>query len=233
VKRFVVLTLSLLAAGLLLAPAFAAEYNQRTRLNRPTKVAKYGTTGARRQTRDANSVSDGLSFLEDANAVNSKLKQFKGLEKEVEGLGKSGEKVMRGWTRGPIEEKADLAEAVHQQVIEELTLIRNLAAEEGAVKTSAAIDGLLLARQGRYAKLLDKMEAEKRKMRRQGRATRRSRRSRAMRGREYERGQDMGAYQERNAYGDHGFDPYQEEDRRSRRRTPRRGTRERNGDSAY
>lgn len=234
-KRLVVPTFCAFTSCVILAQAFAAEDEQQ-QLTRPSKAVKYSARGEPRQRQDANPLADELSFLADANTVRSKLKGFKGLEQEVDGLSSSGEKMMREWTRGPAGEKADLAEAVHQQVIEELVLIRKLAVEEGANKTIAAIDGLLLARQERYGKVLDKMEAEKKRMRRYERRGRRGRtRSRSMRNRQLE--EDMGMYQQEGTYRDRGRDPYQERDygdRRSRRRSYRRDSRERdNSNSEY
>jgi hypothetical protein len=236
VKRLIIVTVCVFTSCFILAQAFAAEEDEQQKVTRPSKAAKYSATRAPRQRRRANSVADKLSFLADANTVKSNLKEFKGLEQEVDGLSKSGEKMMREWTRGPAGEKANLAEAVHQQVIEELVLIRKLAVEEGADKTTAAIDGLLLARQERYGKVLDRMEAEKRRMRRYERRGRRGRtRSRSMRNRQLE--EDMGMYQEEGMYRDRGRDSYQERDwgdRRSRRRSSRRDSRERdNNNTAY
>jgi hypothetical protein len=51
---------------------------------------------------------------------------------------------------------------VHQQVLAEISSVRIVAVEEKAKKTTAAIDGLLLARQERFVKLTNKMEEEKR-----------------------------------------------------------------------
>ncbi|MHC4623723.1 MAG: hypothetical protein ACYS4W_07455 [Planctomycetota bacterium] len=232
-KSLFVLTLIALVGVFVAAEAFAAQDREQASSTRPSRSTRYSRRSASRRRRDPNSVRQGLPFLADTNAVRTSLKEFKGLGKEVGDLSKSGERVTREWARGAVEDRMGLAESVHEQAVKELTLIRKLAMEEGALKTTAVIDNLLLARQERYGKTLDRMEAERDKMLRYERGTRRARRSRGMRGRGYERGQNMGAYREGSAYRDGGYDPYQQEERRGRRRSSRSRTREPNSNSAY
>jgi hypothetical protein len=65
------------------------------------------------------------------------------------------------WLNANYEDKEDLAKATHERIRAEITVVRVLAVEEKAKKTTAAIDGLLLARQIRFETLLKKMEADK------------------------------------------------------------------------
>ena len=65
---------------------------------------------------------------------------------------------IRQWTQASIDNKADLAKSVYPQIHDEFAVIRQLAVSEEAKKTTAAIDGILLARQVRldvYVKAAD------------------------------------------------------------------------------
>jgi len=68
---------------------------------------------------------------------------------------------IRQWLQTNIDNKGDLAEAVHEQIWVEISSIRNVAVKEEAKKTTAAIDGLLLYRQTRFEAFIRKMEEEK------------------------------------------------------------------------
>lgn len=73
------------------------------------------------------------------------------------------EQEIRLWTQVTPERKNDLSKTVHEQVMAEIGSIRFVAVEEEAKKTTAAIDGLMLARQMRYNQLVLKMEEEEKK----------------------------------------------------------------------
>ncbi len=64
----------------------------------------------------------------------------------------------RQWMQASFEDKSDLATAVNDQIQLEVTALRVFAVEENAKKTTAAIDGILLARQVRLDDYLQKME---------------------------------------------------------------------------
>ncbi len=71
---------------------------------------------------------------------------------------------MRLWMQTTPDNKLELARAIHPQIQAEISSIRTIAVEEKAKKTTAAIDGLLLARKERFDGLVIKMEEEKRKL---------------------------------------------------------------------
>ncbi|MBC8468650.1 MAG: ankyrin repeat domain-containing protein [Planctomycetes bacterium] len=71
---------------------------------------------------------------------------------------REAENESRQWLQASFEDKSDLAEAVNEQIEIEVTSIRDVAVEEAAKKTTAAIDGLLLARQMRLNAFFVKME---------------------------------------------------------------------------
>jgi len=74
------------------------------------------------------------------------------------------EEQMRLWSQAAPDNKLELAKAIQPQIQAEIGLIRAIAVEEKAKKTTAAIDGLLLARKERFDGLVIKMEEEKRKL---------------------------------------------------------------------
>jgi len=71
---------------------------------------------------------------------------------------------IRLWSQTTTDNKLELAKAIHPQIQAEISSIRTIAVEEQAKKTTAAIDGLLLARKERFDVLVIKMEEEKRKL---------------------------------------------------------------------
>ena len=73
---------------------------------------------------------------------------------------REAENESRQWLQASFEDKSDLAEAVNDQIQLEITSIRDIAVEEKAKKTTAAIDGLLLARQMRLDAFFLKMEQQ-------------------------------------------------------------------------
>ena len=83
---------------------------------------------------------------------------------------------IRLWSQADPTKKADLAKNVHEQILAEMESIRVVAVEEKAKKTTATIDGLMLARQQRHNIFLVKIEeaerkAEERQARLEGRSS--------------------------------------------------------------
>ena len=74
------------------------------------------------------------------------------------------EEQIRLWSQATPDNKLELAKAIQPQIQAEIGLIRAIAVEEKAKKTTAAIDGLLLARKERFDVLVIKMAEEKRKL---------------------------------------------------------------------
>ena len=71
------------------------------------------------------------------------------------------EEEIRLWEQATLDKKLDLAKALHPLTYGDFAYIRGIAVGEEAKKTTAAIDGLLLARQERYDAYVKKAEAEK------------------------------------------------------------------------
>ena len=131
----------------------------------------------RKKTTDANSTVDANDTNAPAEANEPKYKMYEGLEEELLQLDEEAEKEMHEWARGDAESKIEsrikLIEAVQEQVIAELQFVKDLAVEEKAEKTAAAIDGLIANRQKRFDDVIDKLE--KRRQQEKKREDRRTR----------------------------------------------------------
>jgi hypothetical protein len=98
----------------------------------------------RKKQADANSAADDANSIGDPNQ--EKYKMFEGLAEVLEDVNQQARTEAREWMRGEAEQKTQLLEAVNEQVTAEYNVLRALAVEEGAVKTTAAIDKLLADR---------------------------------------------------------------------------------------
>ncbi|MHC4324476.1 MAG: ankyrin repeat domain-containing protein [Planctomycetota bacterium] len=81
-----------------------------------------------------------------------------------EQLDQQTQEQIRLWVQATPDKKLELARTIHPQIRAEITFIRTIAVEEKAKKTTAAIDGLLLARKERFDGLVVKMEQEQLKL---------------------------------------------------------------------
>ena len=102
----------------------------------------------------------------DPNAIRARVRQFEDLEDELRRINGESREEIRQWTRRT-EDKLELILEVQQQSATELNLLRRLAVEEGAEKTTAAIDGILLNRQERYKDVIERFERERERLRRE------------------------------------------------------------------
>ena len=127
----------------------------------------------------------GVSTAVDPNAVRARIEEFEGLNEALEQIDTESKGEIREWTRSRTEDKLNLALAVQKQITAEFNFLRELAVEEGAVKTTAAIDGILLDRQERFKDVIEKFEKERERLRR--RSEREERRSREQERRERSR----------------------------------------------
>ena len=109
---------------------------------------------------DPNAVIDP-NIPTDPNIILEKIREYRGLDRDMAQVTTRARTESRAWTR-PSKDSTnlDLANAVNDQVTEEFKFIRELAAEEGAAMTVAAIDGLMLERQKRLADVSKKLEQD-------------------------------------------------------------------------
>jgi hypothetical protein len=93
---------------------------------------------------------------------------------------------IRQWTQATVDNKSDLARTTHDRICSEMALIRSIATEERATKTTAAIDGLLLQRRECFdafmSKALEKTGGGDQSMQAAGRMRGRTRGDRAVHG---------------------------------------------------
>ncbi len=94
-------------------------------------------------------------------------------EKALPGVEGKNEIQISEWLKTGVENRISLAKAVQEPIKAVLIYIRKFAVEERAKKTTAAIDGLLLSRQKRMERLVQKMEEQLRRMRFPERGSRR------------------------------------------------------------
>lgn len=132
---------------------------------RKTKTADANSVADANAVADANTVTDANAAA-DPNAVRAKIEEFEGLGEALEQIDtKSGNEISE-WTRGRLDDRLDLALAMQKQITAEFKFLRELAIKEGAVKTTAAIDGILLDRQERFKDVIEKLEKESGRLRR-------------------------------------------------------------------
>ena len=115
-----------------------------------------------------------MNSANDSNAIRTKAESFEGLDEELRQLELESREEMREWTRRN-DERLELLLAAQQQTTAELNFLRKLAVEEGAEKTTAAIDVILLDRQERYKSVIDRLEKEKERLHREQEREERSR----------------------------------------------------------
>jgi hypothetical protein len=96
----------------------------------------------------------------DANEIKARVKKYEGLDSALQQVEKQSQNEEKQWTEMEVENRLELVRAVKAQMKEELMLLRKVALEEKAEKTAAAIDGLLLSRQDRFAKVIQKIDEE-------------------------------------------------------------------------
>ncbi len=136
---------------------------------------------------DVNMTGADANIPREPNAEDLHAKMLEDIEKAFENLKRGSQKEEREWVQLKAEEKTDLVKAVRKQLLAELDVLREIAVEEEAVKTTAAIDMLIADRQGRFEKVLKRMKAEDEKMQR--REQLRNKRERGDRERDRERKQ--------------------------------------------
>jgi len=115
---------------------------------------------------DVNVTGADANTTVEPNVEGPHAKMLKDIEKAFEDVKRGGQKEGREWLKFKDKERISLTRAIQGQVLDELDVLREIAVEEEAVKTTAAIDMLIADRQERYKKVLTRMETEDEKMRR-------------------------------------------------------------------
>jgi len=129
-------------------------------------IGDVNMTGADEGIGDVNMTVADTNIPVEPNAEDLQAKMLEDIEKAFEELKRGSQKEERGWLQLKAEKKTELVKAVQKQLLDELNVLREIAVEEKAVKTTAAIDKLLGDRQERFKKVFERMEAENEKMQR-------------------------------------------------------------------
>ena len=173
-KRLIIVTISIsLLALLSLIPAFAQAPSDGPPpgYGGPPQAEKQKRNEEKKQERkpikDANTTADANSVTEtnEPNATQPAYKMYEGLEEALEDINQSGQTEISEWERGDVGNKINLAKDVQEQITAELNFIREIAVEEGAAKTTAAIDGLLAYREKRSEEINEKLEEARKRQR--------------------------------------------------------------------
>ena len=85
---------------------------------------------------------------------------YAGVGREAQQMDPEIENKIRQWLQSGVE-KSSLLGSEHTEIVADFKSIRIIAVEEGAEKTTAAIDGILLSRQERFEELTQKMEEQR------------------------------------------------------------------------
>ena len=217
-KRAITIILTVLAVFCLISQTFAARYREQN-LSRRDRGRQTGKTRPRSRIKDANSLIKDFPFLQDPNAISTKVNEFEGLQARIDDVCKKDRREFGRWTRVPIEDPAGLATETQKQIITEMVMIRELAAEEGAVKTTAAIDSLLIDRQDRLDKIIKRMSVKLRDQQDNNTETGNTRNGyRDNRGRGRGRYGSTAGYRSRGRYGERDSRRGSERDYRDRSR---------------
>jgi hypothetical protein len=100
---------------------------------------------------DVNKPADVNEAVAEPNEAEKEMAE---LEKKFERLDKTAGQETQEWMRRSSENRVKMLEATQKQTVAELTLIKNLALEEGATKTVKAVDILIQRRSERYEQMI-------------------------------------------------------------------------------
>ena len=172
VKRLAISITILLVVSLVFANTFAAARDEQSDRSEKSRPSKNSPKQIQKTTPDANSPAE-------PNAVKTAIEEIpEELAEAMQHIERQGRTETREWMRGEAGNRINLAKTVQEQATTELNLLRQFAVEEGAVKTTKAIDLLLANRQQRLERILERMEEQRKRDREQDRPTRTRERTR-------------------------------------------------------
>lgn len=175
-KRWAIFTVIGVVISVFLVSSYAG-ININSAVPRPGILGSQSSSRATSQPTAARPVypmqMDLAPALLDPNAVYAAIKAYPGLDKELEQVGRGSRTEVAEWRRlqeslanaTAVDNRTRMTREVQKQVALELGLLRKIADEEGAKKTIAAIDGVLLYRQSRLEKLNKQLQEDQRQAR--------------------------------------------------------------------
>jgi len=111
-----------------------------------------GATGAR-SGRSVAQATVEVDLLADPNEIKSRVKTFEGLEKTIKDVGAKSANEKRYWENTRSDNRTLLSKYVQKQLDDEFALVRKVANEEKAAKTTEAIDTMLKKKKARDTKV--------------------------------------------------------------------------------
>lgn len=121
--------------------------------------------GSTSSPQDVNTTAADVNVVREPNEENLKAGMSEDLENAFAEVKRGGQREGREWLKFKAEQRMGLAKAIQSQVLDELNVLRGIAVEGNAIKTTAAIDILIADREERYKKVLERMESEDEKAR--------------------------------------------------------------------
>jgi len=145
-----------------------------------------------------------VDILADPNEIRARVKTFEGLEKALEEVAGKSQNETRQWQQKRYDNRTLLIRTVQKQFEDEIGVIRKVADEEKAKKTTETIDSLLTGKQERFKQVSKELLTQKRELRQTQPARGRGRTrtsGRSTRGRTSQRGQPYGDDMTDTLYG--------------------------------
>lgn len=140
----------------------------------------------------------------DPNAIREQVKGFEGLAVAIKAVEDKSDAEEKGWVQRRIDNRVALLGAAGKQFGDELTFIKQVATEEKAAKTVAAIDQLVAKRKQRSLVVADALREERRATMEQSRDTMGAERGRGVNRGNRGRGADTGTQSANGPYGNSG-----------------------------
>lgn len=116
-----------------------------------------------------------VDILADPNEIKARIKTFEGLEKSIDEVAAKSRIGIRRWQQTRTDNRTTLVRMMQTQLENEIGLIRKVADEEKAKKTTEAIDTYLAKRKERTSKIVRELSSQEREQRQQSRSTGRTR----------------------------------------------------------
>ncbi len=96
----------------------------------------------------------------DPTAIMDRTTAFEGMETELQSIEQQSENEINEWINGLEDITPDIVKAIYESIGAEYEFIRKQAEEENAIKTTTALDGVMLYRSERFGKVVEKLQEE-------------------------------------------------------------------------
>jgi len=96
----------------------------------------------------------------DPTEIMDRIRAFEGLEDELQNIEQQSENEINEWINGLEDITPDIVKAIYENIGAEYEFVRKQAEEENAIKTTTALDGVMLYRSERFGKVVKKLQEE-------------------------------------------------------------------------